>query len=113
MLAQTIVRGSLTEALITWLTLPANAQSTRHVDQAYHFEAQVPEGWHPIQEALVDAPSQQLQEQTANEQAREVSGYSMSPEGELTVPYVLFQVTDGEMNRVTESELIRVLHAES
>ncbi len=111
--AQTIVRGSLKGVLLAWLTLTANAQSTRHVDEANHFEAQVPEGWHPIQEALVDALTQQMQEETANKHSRYVSGYSMSPEGERRLPYVLFQVSDGDMNRLSESGLIRLLNAKS
>jgi hypothetical protein len=112
MLAKTIVKGSLSGVLLAWLTLPAHAQFTRHVDEANHFEAQVPEGWYPIQEALVDPLTQQMQKETANKQSRYVGGYSRSPEGELTLPYVLFQVTDGDMNRLSESGLIRVFNAE-
>ncbi len=36
----------------------------------------------------------------------------MSPEGERTLPYVLFQIVDGDMNRMSESGLIRLLNAE-
>ncbi len=113
MLAQRIVRGSLLGVLLAWLTLPAHAQSTRHVDEANHFEARVQEGWYPIQEALVDALSQQMQEELASKQGRYVGGYSTSPEGKLTLPYVLFQIVDGDMNRLSESELIREFNAES
>ncbi len=113
MLAQTILRGSLGGVFLAWLALPAKAQSTPHVDEANHFEAQVPEGWHPIQETLVDALSQPLQEQAANKRSRYVGGYSMSPKGELTLPYVLLQVTDDATNRMSESGLIRAFNAES
>jgi hypothetical protein len=61
---------------------------------------------------LVDALSQQLEEQAANKRSRYVGGYSMSPAGELTLPYVLLQVTDGAMNRMTEAGLIREFKAE-
>lgn len=113
MLLRTIAKGSLSAVLLAGLTLSANAQSTLHVDEANHFEAQVPEGWYPIQEALLEAATQQAQEDTGNEQFRYVGGYSMSPGGELTLPYVFFQITDGEMDRVSESGLIRVFNAES
>jgi len=81
------------------------------VDEANHFQAQVPEGWYPIRQSLVNALTRQIQENAASKETRYVSGYSMSPEGELTLPYVLFQIVDGDMNRLSESELIRLLHS--
>jgi hypothetical protein len=112
MLARGVAKASVAGTFIWWTTLAAHAQSTRHVDEANHFEVQVPEGWHPIQESLVDALDQQLEEQAANKRSRYVGGYSMSPDGELILPYVLLQVTEGPMNRVTEAALIRQFKAE-
>ena len=113
MLARTIVGGSLAGVLLAWLTLPANAQSTRHVDEANHFEAQVPRGWYPIQQPLLDAARGRMEERPQNERIRRVGGYSMSPEGELTLPWVLFQVVERDMNRVTEAELVAAFKAKS
>ncbi|MGB5219929.1 MAG: hypothetical protein WBN60_02800 [Polyangiales bacterium] len=113
MLAHAIARGSLAGVVLAGLALTASAQPTRHVDEANHFEAQVLEGWYPIQEALLDALTQQLQEETGNNQTRYVGGYSKSPAGEQTLPHVLFQVSDGDMNRLSEAGLIQVLNAKS
>ena len=96
-----------------WLTLTADAQSTRHVDEANHFEAQVPPGWYPIRQPLLDAARSQWEERIQNKRSRRVGGYSMSPEGELTLPYVAFLVSDGPMNRLTEAELVGAFKAKS
>ena len=113
MLTQTIVRGSLAGVLLASLTLPTNAQSTQHVDEANHFEAQVPEGWYPIRQSLLDAARSQMEKRIPNKRLRRVGGYSMSPEGELTLPYVAFLVRDGPMNRATEAELVAAFKAKS
>lgn len=99
-------------ALVALLAVTASAQPTRHVDEANHFEARVPEGWYPLQEALVDMLNQQLQERSGKQRTRFVGGYSMSPTGELTSPYVFLQVTDAAPNRMSKSGLIRVFNAE-
>jgi hypothetical protein len=53
-----------------------------------------------------------MQEETGSKDSRYVSGYSLSPAGERTLPYVLFQIVDGDMNRLSESGFIRLLNAE-
>jgi hypothetical protein len=105
--------GTVAGLVLAWLALPGGAQSTLHVDGANHFEAQVPVGWYPIQQALVDAVDQELERRLTKKPFRYISGYSTSTEGEMTYPYVLFQITEAPMNRTSEAELIRSFNAET
>jgi hypothetical protein len=105
--------GAAGGLVLVWFALPGGAQSTRHVDRANHFEARIPAGWYPIQQSLVDAVDQELERRLAKKPFRYVSGYSTSTEGEMTYPYVLFQITEGPMNRTSEAELIRSFNAET
>jgi hypothetical protein len=105
--------GTAAGLVLVWLALPGRAQSTRHVDGANHFEAQIPAGWYPIQQSLVDAVDQELEQRFDKKRFRYLSGYSTSKEGEMTYPYVLFQITEAPMNRASEAELLRTFNAES
>ena len=108
-----LVMGAAGGLVLVWFALSGGAQSTRHVDRANHFEAEIPPGWHPIQQSLLDAVDQELERRLAEKSFRYVSGYSTSTEGEMTYPYVLFQITDAPMNRMSEAELISSFNAES
>lgn len=105
--------GSLVGVLFMYLAWGADAQSSPHVDDANHFSAQVPDGWYPIQPSLIETLDQQMDEQVPNKRFRYVGGYSTSLEGAMTYPYVLFQVTNGPMNRTTEAELVRSFNAKT
>jgi len=103
--------GAAAGLVLVWLALPGSAQSTLHVDGANHFEAQIPAGWYPVRQSLVDALDQELERRLAEKKFRYLGGYSTSQEGEMTYPYVLFQITEAPMNRVTEAELVRMFNA--
>ena len=109
----TLTMAGAAGVVLLLLALPGNAQSTRHVDTAHHFEAQVPAGWYPIQQSLVDAADQELERRLSKKKFRYLSGYSTSEAGEMTYPYVLFQITEGPMNRASEEELVQSFSAES
>ena len=110
----TIVRGAGLILILLGLTLPVGAQGTRHVDSAHHFEAEIPEGWYPIQQALVDAVDRDFDQRLGSQKNfRYVSGFSMSEEGLISFPYVLFQITEGKMNRTSEAALVKALNAKS
>ncbi len=69
-LAHAIARGSLAGVVLAGLALTASAQPTRHVDEANHFEAQIPPGWYPIRQPLLDAVPGRREERIQNKRFR-------------------------------------------
>jgi hypothetical protein len=100
--------------ILVGLSLTSVAQPRVHVDKEHHFEAQIPPGWHPVREDLVEAYDQELEQRLGSQKKfRLVSGFSVSEAGLPEFPYVLFQFGKAPMNRATEAELIRAFDAEA
>lgn len=94
-------------------SVQAASQPKRIRNDKYHFSFEVPDGWHPIKQEAVENLDRVLAERTPNKAFTYLFAYGRSDTGEMTYPYVLFQMTETPLGNASVSDLQRTFGADT